>query len=66
MARSSGNEKQITILFADIRDFTRIVRSRLPYDVVFLVNQYFRAMGEVIEKHGGQIDKFMGDGIMAL
>jgi adenylate cyclase len=54
------------VLFADLRDFTRFAEGRLPYDVVFVLNQYFRAMGGVIEQHGGRIDKFIGDGIMAL
>src|SRR5262249_14484724 len=39
---------------------------KLPYDVVFLLNRYFAAMGHAVERSGGHIDKFIGDGVMAL
>ena len=61
-----GNEREIAIMFADIRSFTQFSEKKLPYDVVFVLNQYFRSMGTVIESEGGYIDKFIGDGIMAL
>ncbi len=61
-----GMEKEIAILFADIRSFTQLSEQRLPYDVVFLLNRYFAEMGHAIEEAGGHIDKFIGDGIMAL
>lgn len=61
-----GGERQIAVLFADIRDFTRITETKLPYDVVFLLNRYCRVMGEAIEAAGGRVDKFTGDGVMAL
>ena len=61
-----GNEREIAILFADIRAFTQFSEKKLPYDVVFVLNQYFRSMGTVIEREGGYVDKFVGDGIMAL
>lgn len=61
-----GAEECIAILFADIRGFTEFSRQKLPYDVVFLINQYFRYMGEAVEKNGGILDKFIGDGVMAL
>lgn len=61
-----GQEKNIAILFADLRSFTKFSEHKLPYDVVFVINQYFRHMGEAIEKADGHLDKFIGDGVMAL
>jgi adenylate cyclase len=61
-----GTEREIAVLFADLRAFTRMAEGRLPYDVVFVLNQYFKAMGQEIENQGGLVDKFIGDGIMAL
>jgi adenylate cyclase len=61
-----GHEEEIAILFADLRAFTRIAEHKLPYDVVFLLNRYFRAMGLAVETTGGRLDKFIGDGVMAL
>jgi adenylate cyclase len=61
-----GIEREVAVLFADLRAFTRLSEGRLPYDVVFVLNQYFRATGEAIEAQGGRVDKFIGDGIMAL
>lgn len=63
---AQGAERRIAILFADLRDFTRFAESRLPYDVVFVINQYCRYMGQAVESHGGRLDKFIGDGVMAL
>src|SRR5258707_303403 len=61
-----GSEREIAILFADIRGFTALSEGRLPYDVVFVLNRYFAAMGRADEAVGGHVDKFIGDGIMAL
>ncbi len=61
-----GMEREIAVLFADLRAFTRMAEGRLAYDVVFGLNQYFAAMGQAIEGAGGRVDKFIGDGIMAL
>jgi adenylate cyclase len=63
---AAGSEREIAVLFADLRGFTALSEGRLPYDIVFLLNRYFAAMGRAIETAGGQIDKFLGDGIMAL
>ena len=65
-AAMQGEERTITVLFADIRGFTGLAEAKLPYDVVFVLNRYFRSMGEAIERAGGRVDKFIGDGIMAL
>lgn len=61
-----GSEREIAILFADIRGFTALAEGRLPYDVVFVLNRYFAAMGRAVEAAGGRVDKFIGDGVMAL
>lgn len=65
-SHAQGAERRIAILFADLRGFTRFSDARLPYDVVFVLNQYFKAMGEAVEAAGGRLDKFIGDGVMAL
>ena len=61
-----GSEREIAILFADLRAFTQFSENKLPYDVVFVINQYFRGMGDAITGTGGRLDKFIGDGVMAL
>lgn len=61
-----GDEREIAILFADLRGFTSLSEDRLPYDVVFVLNRYFTAMGTAVEEAGGRVDKFIGDGVMAL
>lgn len=69
MARPSylrGEEREIVILFADLRDFTRFSEQKLPYDVVFVLNRYFASMGSAVSDAGGHLDKFIGDGVMAL
>lgn len=63
---AEGGEREIVILFADLRDFTRLAETRLPYDVVFILNRYFQEMGQAVEAAGGYVDKFIGDGVMAL
>ena len=63
---AQGSEREIAILFVDIRGFTALSEGRLPYDVVFVLNRYFAAMGRAVEVAGGRVDKFIGDGIMAL
>ena len=62
----SGQEREIAILFADLRGFTSFSDAKLPYDVVFVLNRYFSLMGQAVEQSGGRIDKFIGDGVMAL
>jgi adenylate cyclase len=63
---TQGHEEEIAILFADLRAFTALSSQKLPFDVVFLLNRYFRAMGTAVEESGGRVDKFIGDGVMAL
>jgi adenylate cyclase len=61
-----GKELDVTILFADIRAFTSLSEEKLPYDVVFLLNRYFECVGAAITDSGGYLDKFIGDGVMAI
>ncbi|MCV3735716.1 adenylate/guanylate cyclase domain-containing protein (plasmid) [Rhizobium sp. TRM96647] len=61
-----GREEEIAVLFCDLRNFTDLSEARLPYDVVFLLNRYFAIVGQAVEQAGGRLDKFIGDGAMAL
>jgi adenylate cyclase len=61
-----GREEEIAVLFCDLRNFTTLTEARLPYDIVFLLNRYFAIVGQAIEQSGGRLDKFIGDGAMAL
>jgi len=66
VAHRQGEEREVAILFADLRGFTTLAEHKLPYDVVFILNRYFATMGAAVEDAGGRIDKFIGDGVMAL
>jgi adenylate cyclase len=62
-----GGENQVaTILFADVRNFTRMSEKMEPQEVVELLNEYFTLMTDVIFENGGTLDKYLGDGIMAV
>jgi adenylate cyclase len=63
---SAGVEKPLAVMFLDLRDFTQLSQSRLAYDVVFILNEFFAAAGAAIHTHGGWIDKFLGDGLLAI
>ena len=63
---TQGEERELAVLFADLRSFTTLSEKKLPYDVVFVLNRYFRGMAAAIEGAGGYVDKFIGDGVMAL
>ncbi len=62
----AGVERTLAVLFLDIRGFTTLSEKRLPYDTVFLLNRFFGEIGEVLNTSGGWIDKYLGDGLMAL
>jgi class 3 adenylate cyclase/nitrite reductase/ring-hydroxylating ferredoxin subunit len=65
-ATRTGDAKNVTIFFSDIADFTSLSESLSPYDVMYLLNRYFAQAGEIIEQNDGYIDKFVGDGLMAI
>ncbi|MGH6925431.1 MAG: adenylate/guanylate cyclase domain-containing protein [Propylenella sp.] len=65
-ADEAGVEQTLAVLFLDIRGFTTLSESRLPYDTVFLLNRFFGEVGDVLNASGGWIDKYLGDGLLAL
>jgi class 3 adenylate cyclase len=60
------SERPMVVLFSDIRDFTSLSETMTPQQNFKFINSYLRRMGPVIRKHGGFVDKYLGDGIMAL
>jgi adenylate cyclase len=61
-----GVKQEVTLLLSDIRAFTTLAEDREPEEVLGLLNQYFTCMSRVIWEHGGMIDKFIGDGLLAV
>ena len=64
-ATLGGEKLQITILFTDLANFTQIAEETAPDTLLEILGEYFQAMNEIIEKHHGTVDKYVGDSIMA-
>ncbi len=60
-----GEEREITVLFSDIRGFTTLSEAVTPKELVRILNKYFTAMTGEVLRHGGVLDKYIGDAIMA-
>ena len=65
-ARLGGDLREVTVLFSDVRGYSTLSERLPPERVVSLMNEYFGAMSEVIEAHGGTVIEFLGDGILAV
>ncbi len=61
-----GELQEVTVIFIDIRNFTSMSEGMSPEDVVKVLNKYFQLMGDVIYRHLGTLDKFIGDCVMAV
>lgn len=64
--RISGENRQATVLFSDIRSFTTLSEQLTPPEVVAMLNEYFNVMVEIIFKYDGFLNKFIGDALMAI
>ena len=61
-----GEEREVTVLFCDIQGFTQLSESQAPTQVLNALNQFFTGVSDIIEAHGGVVDKYIGDAVMAL
>lgn len=62
----TGENREVAVLFSDIRSFTSISENNSPEGIVKFLNNYFEVMVDIITQHGGSIDKFIGDAILAV
>ncbi len=61
-----GSEREITVVFIDLRGSTTLGEAKMPYDVLFILNQFFNEMTNALVATGGHYSNFTGDGLMAL
>lgn len=61
-----GEEKKVTILFSDLRNFTPLSESLQAGELLELLNAYLTSMSQIVDQHGGVVDKYIGDAVMAL
>ena len=61
-----GEQREVTVLFSDLRNFTGMSEALGPEEMLGILNHYFTRMAAVVEKHGGVVDKYVGDALMAL
>ena len=61
-----GEQREVTVLFSDLRNFTTMSEPLAPEEALGILNHYFSRMAAIVEKHGGVVDKYVGDGLMAL
>lgn len=61
-----GIERTVAVLFIDLKDFAHWSLDKKPNDVVYILNQFFHAIGKAVHQSGGWVDKYMGDGVLAV
>ncbi len=64
--RRGGERREVTMLFTDIRGYTAFSETVAPEEVIDVLNRYFEIQSSIVERHGGDIDKFVGDELMAM
>lgn len=65
-ADDTGTQRPLCLLYLRLRDIDDIARDRLAYDLVFILNEFFAAAGAAIDENHGWVDKFLGDGLLAV